>query len=330
MEKVSSVERQLFILSLLSEHKQGYTIEELLARLDKMEIEATRRMVTRDIDYISKNFFVYEEKREGKIYYIADKYPLERIDFSISQVISLYFAKEVLKSYEFSQITQDALHIVDEILSKISGISKTVLSNIEELIKVVPARVREDVTDAAILEMVRSAAQNRRRLNVLYRSFLKGEEIWRAFDPYVLEIREGCWHVIGYCHLRNAVRDFRVSRIVEAVEIDGTFEVPEDFYAQYQKTRFDKLAGEELFDIEIHFYGGAVKLVQEFHSEKADRLEEKEGRLTFYKRAAITPDLIAWVLGFGGGAQVTQPKMLADIIQDEAEQLLLRYGGMDG
>ena len=66
--KSTSTERQLFILSLLSQRKSGYTVNEIIDSLKRMaDIDATRRMVARDMDYISQNFFVYEEELDGKI-----------------------------------------------------------------------------------------------------------------------------------------------------------------------------------------------------------------------------------------------------------------------
>ena len=51
----------------------------------------------------------------------------------------------------------------------------------------------------------------------------------RLVDPYGLVYRAGFWYAPGYCHLREAVRTFRLDRI-EAVELleDG-FERPSDF-----------------------------------------------------------------------------------------------------
>ena len=37
------------------------------------------------------------------------------------------------------------------------------------------------------------------------------------------------WYVIGYCHLRQAIRSFRLDRIVQALLLDSTFERPDRF-----------------------------------------------------------------------------------------------------
>ncbi len=41
--------------------------------------------------------------------------------------------------------------------------------------------------------------------------------------------RWGWWYGLGYCHLREAVRSFRVDRILELALLERTFEMPGDF-----------------------------------------------------------------------------------------------------
>lgn len=51
----------------------------------------------------------------------------------------------------------------------------------------------------------------------------------RRIDPYALGYRYGYWYVVGRCHLRDAIRDFRLDRI-RALEPTGLcFTYPADF-----------------------------------------------------------------------------------------------------
>lgn len=324
--KSTSTERQLFILSLLSQRKSGYTITEIIDSLKRMaDIDATRRMVARDMDYISQNFFVYEEEHDGRLVYKADKYALSDIDFSIAEIVSLYFTEQVLKTYRSLGMAKDALTIIRRILDKLPGLSRSAIENVEKMIKIVP-EAGDDPADEEVLALVQEALEASRSLRLTYRSFSSGETAQRVFDPYVLEIREGCWHTLGFCHLRQAVRDLRVSRIIAAELTDETFTPPQRFYEEYRKTRFDKLAGEELCDIRIRFTGDAARLVREYHARKADRIEENEGSILFEKKAAVTPDLKSWLLSFGGQAEVLAPDRLKKELKEEVERMSALYG----
>lgn len=324
--KSTSTERQLFILSLLSQRKSGYTINEIIDSLKRMaDIDATRRMIARDMDYISQNFFVYEEEHDGKLVYKADKYALSDMDFSMAEVVSLYFTQQVLQTYESLGMAKDALKIVRRILGKLPELSRSAMENVEKMIKIVPEAAADSETDEEILALVQEALETSRSLRLRYHSFSSGETAERVFDPYVLEVREGCWHTIGFCHLRGAVRDLRVSRIEDAELLGDTFTVPRRFYEDYRKTRFDKLAGEELTDIRVRFTGDAARLVKEYHARKADRLADENGAVLFEKKAAITPDIKSWLLSFGAQAEVLAPEGLKQNLKEEIGRMSALY-----
>lgn len=324
--KSTSTERQLFILSLLSQRKSGYTINEIIDSLKRMaDIDATRRMVARDMDYISQNFFVYEEEMGGKLVYKADKYALSDMDFSMAEVVSLYFTQQVLKTYESLSMAKDALKIVRRILGKLPELSRSAMENVEKMIKIVPEAAADSETDEEILALVQEALETSHSLRLRYHSFSSGETAERVFNPYVLEVREGCWHSIGFCHLRGAVRDLRVSRIEDAELLAETFTVPRRFYEEYRKTRFDKLAGEELEDIRVRFTGDAARLVKEYHARKADRLTDDGGAVLFEKKAAVTPDIKSWLLSFGGEAEVLAPEGLKRDLKEEIGRMGALY-----
>ncbi|MEG0783819.1 MAG: WYL domain-containing protein [Christensenella sp.] len=324
--KSTSTERQLFILSLLSQRKSGYTINEITDSLNRMaDIEASRRMVARDMDYISQNFFVYEEEQNGKLVYKADKYALSDMDFSMAEVVSLYFTEQVLETYETLGMAKDALKIVRRIRAKLPELSRSAMTSVEKMIKIVPDGTLEVETDEDILETVQEALQTSHSLKLKYHSFASDETLVRVFDPYVLEVREGCWHMIGHCHLRNAVRDLRVSRITDAEVTDKTFSVPGRFYEEYRKTRFDKLAGAEAEEIAVRFSGEAAKLVREYHAHKADSLTEEKDGVLFCKKAAITPDLKSWLLSFGAQAEIISPARLKAELKDEVLRMYQMY-----
>lgn len=80
-----------------------------------------------------------------------------------------------------------------------------------------------------ILEKLRRATRERRRVQLTYRAYNRSETTERQFDPYALVHGWGWWYIIGYCHLREAYRSFRVDRIVELTLRDEAFEIPPDF-----------------------------------------------------------------------------------------------------
>ncbi len=53
----------------------------------------------------------------------------------------------------------------------------------------------------------------------------------RVFDPYGVVYHEGLWYTIGYCHLRQGQRLFRLDRIMQVEMTSETFTHPANFHA---------------------------------------------------------------------------------------------------
>jgi predicted DNA-binding transcriptional regulator YafY len=85
---------------------------------------------------------------------------------------------------------------------------------------------------APLLEKLRCALRARKSVRMVYQGGEQPESLERAFDPYALAYRQGWWYVIGYCHLREAIRSFRVDRIQQLEGLDTSFQVPADFDAR--------------------------------------------------------------------------------------------------
>jgi proteasome accessory factor B len=193
MDSATSVERQLYILSLLSQNSKGYSLGEIIESLKRVGIDATRRMVARDMDSISRDFFVYEEDRGGTTVYKADKYAVSDMDFTMPQIISLYYIKELLGGSHARSLSREAAGIIDGILEQMPRLSKAALKEVEDMVKVVPQGASGEEVSDETLEAVRQAISGGYTLDMEYRSLFSEEATQRMFDPYVLEVRDGCW-----------------------------------------------------------------------------------------------------------------------------------------
>jgi predicted DNA-binding transcriptional regulator YafY len=78
------------------------------------------------------------------------------------------------------------------------------------------------------LSALAAAAHARRRVRLAYAS-PEGEPTAREFDPYGLSYRYGRWYAVGYCHLRQDLRTFRLDRVQSVQSTGALFERPESF-----------------------------------------------------------------------------------------------------
>jgi predicted DNA-binding transcriptional regulator YafY len=87
----------------------------------------------------------------------------------------------------------------------------------------------DPITLFPVLEKLRRAARHHRQVEMRYRGGNSQSVSERLVDPYALVHRSGWWYLVAYCHLREAMRTFRVDRIQELVLCPETFQAPEDF-----------------------------------------------------------------------------------------------------
>jgi proteasome accessory factor B len=105
-----------------------------------------------------------------------------------------------------------------------------------------------------IYATIEAATRHRKRVTLTYQAAATGIKSKRDLDPYALVYREGAWLAVGWCHLRQEIRSFRVDRIQEAVMApkpkSPDFERPTEFdvkiYAQRSPWTFTSDPPEEV------------------------------------------------------------------------------------
>ncbi|MFL6658336.1 MAG: helix-turn-helix transcriptional regulator [Massilia sp.] len=84
--------------------------------------------------------------------------------------------------------------------------------------------------DPEVLATLSVAAQSQQRVHLRYR--VPGQaQTAREVDPYGLAFWEGNWYVVGYCHLRQDRRSFRLDRVDAVSALPAYFGRPLDFNA---------------------------------------------------------------------------------------------------
>lgn len=89
---------------------------------------------------------------------------------------------------------------------------------------------REPNLDNRAIETLTTATQTERTVGLTYHSPQHGN-VDRQVDPYGLVFQQGRWYVAGFCHLRRAMRSFRLDRISSVHLLADTFIRPAGFDA---------------------------------------------------------------------------------------------------
>lgn len=323
---LSVSQRQIYILSLLSENPKGYQAEEIRQRLHNWDIDVSKRTITRDIDELSLNYGIGEEERGGKTYYFADKYTLKNVDFTIEDLASFAFAKKMLKEYSHLRMGRHAVSLIDKIVEKSASLNKLQFDALGGHLKYAGGHAGNyDVIDADVERMIQNAIDNQNKIEMEYYSFSSDESSRRIVRPYQMLLLDSYLCVEGYCELRGEVRRFRLSRIQDIKVLDEKFDLDREL-SEFERLNdaFLKLRGTRVEKLELLFTGESIRYVKEYEAGRSRRLEEAADGLHFYGETAVAPDVVRWIRGFGPEVQVIKPEWLAKQLQAEAEEIAKR------
>jgi proteasome accessory factor B len=180
------------------------------------------------------------------------------------------------------------------------------------------------------LALLEQATGNRKRVTLDYVKASSGEKARREVDPYGLVHSQGAWLLVGYCHLRQGVRSFRVDRM-EALVVapkpkTADFERPAGFdlrrYAARSPWTFE-IAPPVDVELEVRPEAGAV--ANEDLGDRAAR-EPLPGGGVRVRMPCANPDyLVARVLAAKGALVVRAPAALRARVRAELEKLIDRY-----
>jgi predicted DNA-binding transcriptional regulator YafY len=168
-----------------------------------------------------------------------------------------------------------------------------------------------------VLEELRRAARERHRVCVIYQSGTNAEATKREIDPYALVFRAGLWYLIGYCHLRNAPRTFRVNRIQELTALSQSFQVSEEFDVhEYLESEFKD---QPVIRARLKFIPEAAHIVTDNRQVWESIQEEQDGSILATLTAPDLPWLASMTLGFANWATVLEPPELRDMVREWAQ-----------
>jgi predicted DNA-binding transcriptional regulator YafY len=173
-----------------------------------------------------------------------------------------------------------------------------------------------------MIHALRENIAQRRRVLLRYRGFSLAET-QREVDPYALSFHSGLWYLVGYCHLRRALRTFRLDRIQDISRLDDRFTFPRDFNAREYITR--TMQFEDRFTVVVHLNAIVAPFVREHHGHWMDLTDHPDGSVTARFGISDLDWATGWVLSYGPAAKVLSPLDLATRVQDAASALLQRY-----
>ncbi|SDC86007.1 MULTISPECIES: helix-turn-helix transcriptional regulator [unclassified Candidatus Frackibacter] len=254
-------------------------------------------------------------------YYIERDNTILNLGINENEFSILKNAKEYLGQNGFMFIDEYEL-ILDKINSNlqkkqdIESIGNLVLDSIPN-VDLEEEKVKYSNMQEAIIMM--------NKVKIKYFSLTSGLNT-RVIRPYAMYIYQGFWYVMAYCELRDAIRQFKLSRIKTLEVLDQEFKRPKDFsVGKYLEDTVGIVYDEEKFDVELKIdFSMSIKVSEKIWVKNQDITFNEDNSIIFRAKMTGLDDLVNWVLGLGSSVEVIKPEELKQRVKDEARRILAK------
>ncbi|MDQ1621131.1 MAG: proteasome accessory factor [Actinomycetota bacterium] len=176
--------------------------------------------------------------------------------------------------------------------------------------------------ESEVLAAARRALAGSRRLHLTYFVPTRDETTERDVDPMRVVLMDGRWYLEGWCRRAEAVRLFRLDRVVAIEMLDVPADVPSEATARDLDAGLFVASPEDIVVV-LELDPPAHWVADYYPVESVEDLPD--GRLIVRLRAADTRWLRSLVLRLAGAARVLDPPELREAVRTRASDALAAY-----
>jgi predicted DNA-binding transcriptional regulator YafY len=314
---VNRIDRLHAILTHL-QSKKKVTAQEMADRFN-----ISLRTVYRDVKALDESGVpVIGEAGSG--YTIMEGYRLPPVMFTQEEASALLLGAKLAEQFTDGTVRRHFNAALFKIKAVLRSPDKEYVESLTEHIEILSRYSPDSDSPQQYLSLLQQAIVHRKIVLVHYRSNMKEEITRRSVEPIGLLHYGSAWHLIGWCHLRNDYRDFRLSRMIGIILQDQFFEPSahpsiQEYIEQIRQSA-DLEEAIVHFDKKITKYLTEQKYMNGFVSEEeldtCVRMKFLTTNLSYFGR---------WLLTYTNGVQVESPIALKNMMRELSEKLSAHY-----
>lgn len=155
------------------------------------------------------------------------------------------------------------------------------------------------------------------------------EPRWAEVRPYLLEpsVATHALYLIGHDETREAIRTFKVERILDLSLTPRTFQAPEaDALARTLRRAWDIIADQPEAEVVLRFTPEVAARVREATWHPSQRVRELDGGVLEWRATVSgTIEIRLWILSWGDAVEVVSPRALRDDVATTLARAAARY-----
>lgn len=312
----SPTARLLAVLEILQSNKRISGAE--IARRLEVNVRTVRRYITTLQDM---GIPVEGERGPEGAYILQRGHRLPPLLYTEDEAVTLILGLIVLQAF---QLPVDVVAVEAALAKTLRVVPEAVLRRMQSLRSAIvfnPGYFTQppEIANSRFILALSSAVQERQSVHLRYSS-AQGEVTERLFDPYSIVCNEGFWYAVGYCHLRNDMRVFRLDRIHEVRLSAESFVRIEDFDPLEHVLKAIALSP-NTYHVELVLYT-SLDVAQSVFSPLDGTFEETEEGVIFRRNVAELTWLAYLILHAPFRSRITQPVGLRDMLRELSAKAL--------
>src|SRR5207247_6752765 len=198
------------------------------------ELACTVRTIRRDLQVLQDaGFPIYDDPMaDGRrsVWRVNDGFKRQLpLKLTLAELVALMMSRELLGPAGAGVLGPAIASSFEKIASVLSKDALGLIDRMRDTIGVRAVGGKLQAPAAEHLTAIQHALMDHRRLRLRYYSMSRDEVTDRRVDPYHLTLYGGGFYLVGYCHLRQAIRLFAVERMRECEVQSARFDIPEEF-----------------------------------------------------------------------------------------------------
>lgn len=281
--------------------RPGITAKELAERC-----ETTERTIYRDLQELTP-FVPYMNEGYGKGYTFTGKFAMYPLDWTEEEALAFSILPSVIDKTKLPEAFDSAYDKVMAAHVKEQYEQRNLLEDVANIIQMGQPAYRVEETN--FLYSIIRAILSEKTIEAAYYTQSRDELTERAIDPYYLVPREQRFYVIGYCHLAEAVRTFRLSRFRDVTITERAFDKSQFNIKHYLKNTWSIERGDREITFKVRFSPEVARYVKEEEMFVRPKMEDlDDGGLLFEVTLNHDREFVNWVMQYGPEAEILEPK----------------------
>lgn len=316
----------ILLVRLLNAIDQGrHSFEQLKERIAEGGKRPSTRSLRRYLAILGNAGFPLYFDRAANAYRFADGYSLKRLDLTSGELFGLVALRSLGASIggtigaSIDEVAEKLVHSAGRVARARIEAGSPVAFRLSE--------IRLDERGERAFALLSSAERSSRSVRFTY-SDKEGKSSTRTVDPYGFIINAGRVYCICYDHARRDLRTFAVDSITDPDVLAATFVRPDAFSIEaYAGASISGvLHADQTTVVSVRFAPRVAKAAVAARIVAEREVEHRnDGSVEIGYSVADVDEIVRWVLGWGGQAEIIAPPAARTRIAELSQEIAHKY-----